>query len=273
MIDSLSPAQLTRLAHLLDSPTGGELRRDLREARLPLGVERTKWRMLRESFELAQRQSGSANPVLRFVKLALDPARELEAADLTETRVGVNEVLLLSGLKVSNDGSLVVVKASRTAADARTRADRLRERLRERGVHPDVMRFCKPELVQRNYFHAVFEAGKCVSAKIRERTGIDADGAELADQAFTLKSGMPPLAFNSLQSKSDRSAHRGYEHFVRGVVAAFRNPPAHEPKIEYAITEEDALDMLATISMIHRRLDQASVTPAAPIYSAMHAHA
>jgi uncharacterized protein (TIGR02391 family) len=79
---------------------------------------------------------------------------------------------------------------------------------------------------------------------------------------------MPPLAFNSLQSKSDRSAHRGYEHFVRGVVAAFRNPPAHERKIEYPISEEDALDILATISMVHRRLDQAVVMPAAPAYAA-----
>jgi uncharacterized protein (TIGR02391 family) len=119
-----------------------------------------------------------------------------------------------------------------------------------------------------NYFHAVLEASKSVSAKIRERTGLDADGAELADQAFTLKR-MPPLAFNSLQTQSERSAHSGYAHFVRGVVGAFRNPTAHKPKIEFPLTEEDALDMLATISMVHRRLDQAVVTPTAPIYAVM----
>lgn len=48
-VDLLTPTQLTRLAQLLDGPTGSELRRDLQEARLPLGVESTKWRMLRES--------------------------------------------------------------------------------------------------------------------------------------------------------------------------------------------------------------------------------
>jgi uncharacterized protein (TIGR02391 family) len=270
-VNPFSAAQITRLAHLLDGPTGSELRRDLREAKLPVGVESTKWRMLRESFELGQRQSGSANPVLRFVKLALDPARELDAGDLGETRVAVNEVLLLSGLELKSDGRLVPVTASRTADDARARADRLRERLRERGVHPDVLRFCRAELVQRNYFHAVLEASKSVSAKIRERTGLDADGAELADQAFTLKSGMPPLAFNGLRTKSERSAHSGYAHFVRGVVGAFRNPTAHDPKIEFPLSEEDALDMLATISMVHRRLDQAAITPAAPAFAATRA--
>ena len=56
---------------------------------------------------------------------------------------------------------------------------------------------------------------------------------------------------------------------MRGVVGAFRNPTAHEPRVEFPLAEEDALDMLATISMVHRRLDQAVVTPAAPIYAAM----
>jgi uncharacterized protein (TIGR02391 family) len=271
VVNPFSAAQITRLAHLLDGPTGSELRRDLREARLPVGAESTKWRMLRESFELGQRQSGSANPVLRFVQLALDPARELDAADLGETRVAVNEVLLLSGLELKSDGGLVPVTASRTADDARARADRLRERLRERGVHPDVLRFCRAELVQRNYFHAVLEASKSVSAKIRQRTGLDADGAELADQAFALKSGMPPLAFNGLRTKSECSAHSGYAHFVRGVVGAFRNPTAHDPKIEFPLSEDDALDMLATISMVHRQLDQAAITPAAPAFAATRA--
>jgi uncharacterized protein (TIGR02391 family) len=154
------------------------------------------------------------------------PGARARCGDLGETRVAVNEVLLLSGLELKSDGRLVPVTASRTADDARARADRLRERLRERGVHPDVLRFCRAELVQRNYFHAVLEASKSVSAKIRERTGLDADGAELDDQAFTLKSGMPPLAFNGLRTKSERSAHSGYTHFVRGVVGAFRNPTA-----------------------------------------------
>jgi len=267
-VDPFSGAQITRLAQLLDSPTGSELRRDLQEARLPIGVESTKWRMLRESFEMAQRRSGTANPVLRFVKMALDPARELGATDVPSTRVAVNEVLALSGLELKDDGRLVRVAPSRTADDARARADRLRQRLRERGVHPDVLHFCRAELVQRNYFHAVLEASKSVSARIRRLTGLTADGAELADQAFTLKAGMPPLAFNALRTPSERSAHSGYAHFVRGVVGAFRNPTAHDPKIEFVLSEEDALDMLATISMVNRHLDNATVTPAAPAYAA-----
>lgn len=264
---TLSSGQITRLAQLLDGPTGSELRRELHELKLPLGTESTKWRMLRESFELAQRRDGHGGSILRFVKQTLDPAHELGDDGLRDLRSSVNEILLLSGLQLLDDGRLVARDASRTADHARARADALRTKLAARHVHPDVVRFCRAELVQRNYFHAVLEASKSVSAKIRTMTGLTSDGAQLVDEAFTLKQNMPPLAFNSLQTVSERSAHSGYAHFARGVVGAFRNPTAHEPKVEFALTEEDALDMLATISMVHRRLDHATVTPAAPIYA------
>lgn len=266
---TLTSAQITRLAHLLDGPAGSELRRDLDELRLPAGTESTKWRMLRESFELAQRRDGHGGSVLRFVKQALDPAHELAAGSLSDLRTSVNEILLLSGLELLNDGRLVPRTASRTADDARSRADALRTKLAARQVHPDVLRFCRAELVQGNYFHAVLEASKSVSAKIRAMTGLQSDGSKLVDEAFALANNMPPLAFNSLQTTSERSAHSGYAHFARGVVGAFRNPTAHEAKVEFSLTEEDALDMLATISMVHRRLDQATVTPGAPAYAAL----
>jgi uncharacterized protein (TIGR02391 family) len=227
--------------------------------------------MLRESFELAQRRDGHGGSVLRFIQLALDPSRELDAGDFKELRVEVNQTLFLSGVELLPNGKLVPRQASATADDARSRADRLRQILRERHVHPDVLRYCRAELVQRNYFHAVLEAAKSVSAKIRERTGLTSDGVELVDAAFSLKNGMPPLAFNALVTNSEKSAHSGYAHFARGVVGAFRNPAAHDPKLEFPLTEDDAIDMLATISMVHRRLDRAVMTPAAPFYAASRA--
>ena len=37
----------------------------------------------------------------------------------------------------------------------------------------------------------------------------------------------------------------------------FRNPEAHEPKVTWEITEQDALEILGMISYCHRRLDNA----------------
>ena len=35
----------------------------------------------------------------------------------------------------------------------------------------------------------------------------------------------------------------------------FRNPTAHEPKVDWEISEQDALEILGIISYCHRRLD------------------
>ena len=274
---AFDPATIEGLSHFLgERYSGSTLTRLLVQARVddPLGPRQTKWKRLDEALNARQRRDGHGGGVAAFLHAALSPKRFTGAREIYDTLRGdVNELLALEGLQIKDDGRLHRVAQARTLSEAEERADRLRARLRARGVHHDVLRFCRAELVQRNYFHAVLEASKSVSAKIRGRTGLEADGTELADQAFTLKQGMPPLAFNSLQSPSQRSAHSGYAHFVRGVVGAFRNPTAHEPKIEFPLTEEDALDMLATISMVHRRLDQAVVTPAAPAYAATRAEA
>ncbi len=269
---SFDPATIEGLSHLLgDHYIGSTLTRLLKQARVDdlLGPRETKWKRLDAALNARQRRDGHGGGVAAFLHAALSPKRFVgERETYDALRGAVNELLALEGLQIKDDGLLHRGAQARTLSEAEERADRLRARLRARGVHHDVLRFCRAELVQRNYFHAVLEASKSVSAKIRERTGLTADGNDLADQAFTLKANMPPLAFNSLQTPSHRSAHSGYARFVRGVVGAFRNPTAHEPKIEFALTEEDALDVLATISMVHRRLDEAVVTPAAPAYAA-----
>lgn len=135
-------------------------------------------------------------------------------------------------------------------------------------MHPDVLAFCRAELVQRNYFHAVFEATKSVADKIRTRTGLKSDGGQLVDDAFGIKGGMPALAFNLLQSPTEESEHKGLAMLVKGMFGTFRNTTAHAPKISWPIGLEDALDLLTLASMLHRRLDAAHVTPAAPINQA-----
>ncbi|WP_373563413.1 TIGR02391 family protein [Pigmentiphaga litoralis] len=63
-------------------------------------------------------------------------------------------------------------------------------RLQGRNVHPDVLRFCRAELLADNYFHAVQEAVKSVADKMRTRTGLTDDGAALVDRVL---GGEPPL--------------------------------------------------------------------------------
>jgi hypothetical protein len=44
---------------------------------------------------------------------------------------------------------------------------------------------------------------------------------------------------------------------MRGLFNAVRNPQAHTPKLLWHLYEADALDLLGTVSLLHRRLDTA----------------
>lgn len=85
---------------------------------------------------------------------------------------------------------------------AARRAQELRADLTSRGVHPDVLVFCKAELVADDYFHAVLEASKSIFDKLRVRTGLTEDGGALVDKAL---SGTPR---NSPSTRSPLRARR-----------------------------------------------------------------
>ena len=116
--------------------------------------------------------------------------------------------------------------------------------------------------MQENYFHAVFEATKSVADKIREKAEVDGDGSELVDRVFGMgKHGIPILAFNSLQTETERSEHSDLMQLMKGMFGVFRNITGHAPKIKWPVSEQDALDLLTIASYLHRRLDTCVRTP------------
>lgn len=244
--------------------TGSEIGRILRDLSIddPMpGI--TKRRRLCEALRDRQKRDGCGNHIIAFIHRAMDPVRYTGNSGHFEfKRQELNVVLAFSGYSLGEDGKLRLKTAARTLTEAEERAGRLRAELQRRSVHADVLAFCRAELLQSNYFHAVFEATKSVADKIRSRTGLMGDGAELVDQAFGFgRAGMPFLAFNTLQSETERSEHTGLMNLLKGMFGAFRNVTAHAPKVSWPITEQDALDLLTIASFLHRRLDGAVRTP------------
>ena len=222
----------------------------------------TKRRRLFEALSARQSQDQCSNNVLRFIQEVMAPVRYREEPNIFDSRRhDVNEVLAFQGWQVGEDGNLRTVEKVRTLTEAQERAGRLRKELQRRAVHPDILQFCRTELLEMNYFHAVLEATKSVAEKIRQKTGLQFDGAPLVDAAFGIgSSGQPLLAFNSLQSRWEQSEHTGLTNLLKGAVGTFRNPTAHAPKISWGVTERDALEALTLLSMLHRRLDGSVLT-------------
>ena len=220
----------------------------------------TKRHRLFEALQSKQNGDGCANNVLDFIQTALDPVRFVGAPEIFDDfRDRLNEALAFAGFYLKEDGKLNSVEEAHTLTEAKERAGRLRKELLQRKVHHEVLQFCKAELLQENYFHAVFEATKSVAQKIRDRTGLDADGADLVDKAFSVTA--PLLAINTLQTETEISEQKGLTNLLKGMFGTFRNVTGHAPKIKWPIKEEDALDLLSLVSYLHRRLDAAADIP------------
>ena len=154
---------------------------------------------------------------------------------------------------MTNKGQFKKIAESKTISEAEQKANRLKSKLEQRNAHDLIFTFCRAELLAENYFHTVFEAAKSIAESIRQKTGLSEDGSELIDKAFSIKN--PLIKINSLSNETEESEHKGFANLIKGVFGMFRNTTAHSHKIIWNINEEDALDILSTISLIHRKLE------------------
>ncbi len=219
----------------------------------------TKWKRLFNAFVEFQNTHGVGNHILVFITKAMNPASYTDEPQVFRSRKDrLNAVLALCGMSVGDDGRVRRVRMASSLDEALERANRLQAALTQRNVHLDVLKYCQAVLLQKNYFHAVFEAMKSITAKIRNLSGLTCDGAQLVERAFGFaKSKMPILAINALDTETLQGEQRGFVSLLKGLYGTIRNPLAHNPKIEWDVNEQDTLDILTMISLVHRKLDKA----------------
>lgn len=253
-----SQAQLEAIADALgdtiEGLTGSEIQFLLQSAQMVDPGPITKRARIYNAFVEAQNRLGHRRNILAFIRKSMDPARYLrEPGRYEPMRARLNRALAFCGLCITEAGKLESSQTATTISEAERRARELRGDLELRRVHPDVLRFCRSELLADDYFHAVMEAVKSVADKMRTKTGLADDGSTLVDRAL---GGVPPmLAINPLHTESEKSEQKGFANLVRGVFGMFRNTTAHEARIHWPISKDDAEDLLTLVSLIHRRLD------------------
>jgi uncharacterized protein (TIGR02391 family) len=236
--------------------TGPEIARLLQVCRIPDPGEMTKWKRIAAALSEEQVRSGSGNAIVVFVSTAMKPVRWRDRNAFGAMRDELNRALAYSGLSVGDDGQLYRRETARTHDEAAV-AKRLRDEMLRRGGHAEIFKYCAKELVNEDCFGAVFEAAKGLAERVRDMTGLDEDGATLVKDVF--EGVNPMIVFNSLRTNTERNEQRGLASLMKGVFSAFRNPEAHEPRVLWHVSEADALDLLSTLAMIHRRLDSAVV--------------
>jgi uncharacterized protein (TIGR02391 family) len=244
------------IGHTNDGLTGPEIGQTLRNCdMIDVDPSNTKWKRLYNAFAQWQNKYQCSNHVLKFIQVAMQPVRYIgKEAVFQDRRIELNKRLSFVGFELTETGKYRNINKSTTISEAEERANRFRHKLETRNVHRFIFDYCKAELLVENYFHSVFEAAKSIADRVRDITGLQNDGNALVETAFSTTT--PLIKINELQNDTDRSEHIGLCNLIKGIFGLIRNPTAHEPKIKFIITEDEALDVMGTISYIHKRLDK-----------------
>lgn len=250
---------LEQIANILADTDSGLTGTEIHKYLLLANIEdvdptNTKRVRLYNAFDAFQKGSKCANNIANFIKIVLDPSRYTECpAKFEDWRSRINQILAFEGIQVLETGALSRLKEkANKISDVQIRVDNLKAKLEQRDTHCQVFIYCKAELLSDNYFHAVFEANKGLFNRIRDLSGVSEDGNKLIEQVFSTN---PILIINNYSTQSEIDEHKGFCNLLKGLCGMFRNPEAHEPKVLWRMTEQDALEILGMISYCHRRLD------------------
>lgn len=215
MIPPFTQSNLEALANVLGETNEGlsvsEIHHFLMVAKIDdVDPKNTKRYRLFNAFAAFQNKHHCANNIINFVKETLAPSRYINDRDKFERRrSAVNRVLAFEGLMITEAGGVVRTEKASTITEVQLRVEGLRNKLIQQNAHRAPFHYCNEELLANNYFHAVF-----VFHRIKELSGVSADGNKLIEQVF---SSNPILIINNFSSQSERDEYIGFCNMLKGL--------------------------------------------------------
>ncbi|MBD3781848.1 MAG: TIGR02391 family protein [Micrococcales bacterium] len=128
-------------------------------------------------------------------------------------------------------------------------------RLSIENLHAEVIRSSSDLFADGHYEAAVSEAFKSIEVRVRNMTSASQSGVKLMGDAFG--GSEPRIAVAQAPGLSGRDEQEGFAALFRGSMLGVRNPRAHE--LFQPRDPQQALEYLGFASLLHRRLDVATV--------------
>lgn len=97
-------------------------------------------------------------------------------------------------------------------------------------VHLEVERVSGDLFRDGHFKQAALEAYIRVIDEVKHRSGLNLDGDDLVNQAFSCSNRIPPLKFNALSTDAERDEQKGFLFLFKGIVG-LRNSKAHSNRL------------------------------------------
>lgn len=214
------------------------------------------------SFRNEKEKSNSSEKVLSFIQKVLNPLNYIDDDkrnsydSILET---INKILIMHGLRISEEGKITFTEKTNNLKEIDKKINGLKNKLKQRGIHSEVLRYCKEDYLRKDYYDAVFEASKSLADRVRNITGLNDDGSKLFQTVFNKNN--PCIVLNTLETESEKNEFNGLRELLECISHLVRNPAAHTPKINWKTNEDEALDVLSVVSFAHKYLDKCYPMP------------
>jgi uncharacterized protein (TIGR02391 family) len=217
----------------------------------------TKWKRINASLIKEMKKAKSPKPLFIMIEEIMNPLNFInEQENWNKNRNDINFAMSFYGYELTDGGKVIPIKAAKTYSEAVSRSKNLREKLEIHNIHPDILKYCSPELLDENYFHAIFEASKGVFQKIRDLTLSSKDGNTLVNEAFVIKNPALIIQDNRLNTSDEISEYNGLKSLLNAICYLYRNPQAHSPKLYNPLSESDAIAAFIMMSLVYKQLDR-----------------
>ncbi|APE17098.1 TIGR02391 family protein [Mycobacterium sp. WY10] len=130
------------------------------------------------------------------------------------------------------------------------------------GLHPLISAASGSQVASRHYDNAVFDAFKAVEDRVQALTGHPANskgtalsGKGLMTTVFNEQNPLLDITSDNSNATQKADEREGYKYLFMGAAQALRNTRGHGPNLQTG--EQEAMEMLATASLLMRALDRA----------------
>lgn len=207
-------------------------------------------------------KTNSVDCVIQFIESVFDLTQfSGDIISFNEAKDNINRILYAIGYEVSDSGKVCEVEKAKSIDEIEERVNKLQKEVKVRRLHNEILKYCLKEYLDKDYFHAQFEAVKGLFERIRQMTKQHCDNKELLDRVFSTSAPMLMIRnSNILSSQTDRDEFLGIKYLAEGLGKLIRNPKAHTPRILSNDELTDCLETFSILSKVHRYLDECIVT-------------
>jgi len=123
------------------------------------------------------------------------------------------------------------------------------------GLHPLISAASGSQIATQHYDSAVFDAFKAVEDRVKTLTGRTDSGKRLMTAVFNEQAPLLDITTDTADAQQKDDEREGFKFLFMGCAQALRNTRGHGPNLQTG--EQEAMEMLATASLLMRALDRA----------------